>query len=67
AEPMAETPGAAPIGDAYFGLYLWAMGSGRPRSAQRLTAMLAAAGFVRVREHATAIPALVRVITAVKT
>ena len=67
AEPMAETPGAAPIGDAYFGLYLWAMGSGRPRSAQRLTAMLAAAGFVRVREHATAIPALIRVITAVKT
>ncbi len=67
AEPMAETPGAAPIGDAYFGLYLWAMGSGRPRSAQRLTAMMTTAGFTRVREHATAIPSLVRVLTAVKT
>lgn len=67
AEPMAETPGAAPIGDAYFGLYLWAMGSGRPRSAARLTAMITAAGFVRVREHATAIPSLVRVLRAVKT
>ncbi len=33
AEPMAGTPGAEAMGDAYFGLYLWAMGSGRPRSA----------------------------------
>ncbi len=66
AEPMAETRGAEPIGDAYFGVYLWAMGSGRPRSAARLTTMLAAAGLGRVREHPTAIPALVRVLTAIK-
>lgn len=66
AEPMAETPGAAPIGDAYFGLYLWAMGSGQPRSAARLTAMLCTAGFADIREHATAIPALVRVLSATK-
>ena len=31
AEPMADTPGAEPVGDAYFGFYLLAMGSGRPR------------------------------------
>ena len=34
AEPMAETPGAEPIGDAYFGFYLLAMGRGRARSAE---------------------------------
>jgi demethylspheroidene O-methyltransferase len=28
---MSETPGAEPVGDAYFGLYLLAMGSGRTR------------------------------------
>ncbi len=33
AEPMAGTPGAEPVGDAYFGFYLLAMGSGRPRTA----------------------------------
>ncbi len=66
AEPMAGTPGAEPIGDAYFGFYLWAMGSGRPRTAARLRAMLAEAGFTRCREHATAIPALVRVLTVTK-
>jgi demethylspheroidene O-methyltransferase len=32
AEPMAETKGAETIGDAYFGLYLWATG---PSSASR--------------------------------
>ena len=31
AEPMADTPGAEAIGEAYFGFYLWAMGSGRAR------------------------------------
>ncbi len=64
AEPMAETPGAAPIGDAYFGMYLLAMGSGRPRSAAALGTMLYAAGFVEIREHATALPLIVRVLTA---
>ena len=35
AEPMAGTPGAEPVGDAYFGFYLLAMGSGRPRTSPR--------------------------------
>ena len=34
AEPMAGTAGAEPIGDTYFSFYLWAMGSGRPRTAR---------------------------------
>ena len=44
-EPMAQTPGAEPAGDAYFGFYLLAMGSGRPRSVAEITAMLTTAGF----------------------
>ena len=65
AEPMLETPGAEPIGAAYFGFYLMAMGQGRARSPSTLEAMLRTAGFSQVRLHATAAPLLVRVMTAV--
>ncbi|WP_342149558.1 methyltransferase [Methylorubrum sp. SB2] len=64
AEPMAGTPGAEPIGDAYFGFYLMAMGSGRPREAAELSAMLASAGFTEIRERPTRRPLLARLITA---
>jgi demethylspheroidene O-methyltransferase len=64
AEPMSETPGAEPIGDAYFGLYLLAMGRGRPRSAARLAGMLAEAGFAAPRLARTHTPLLVRVLLA---
>ena len=67
AEPMAGTPGAEPIGDAYFGFYLLAMGSGRARTAEELAALLAAAGFGAIRLHPTRRPLLARVMTAVKT
>ena len=63
AEPMADTPGAEPIGHAYFGLYLLAMGSGRPRTAPEICAMLADAGFQDVRERHTRRPMLARLIT----
>jgi len=56
AEPMAGTAGAEPMGAAYFGMYLLAMGSGRSRSAAELAALLARAGFDRVRERPTALP-----------
>ncbi|MES2753609.1 MAG: methyltransferase [Pseudomonadota bacterium] len=56
AEPMARTPGAEPAGDAYFGMYLLAMGSGRPRSYGEIATMLRAAGFGRVRRLATTLP-----------
>jgi len=56
AEPMAGTPGAEPMGDAYFGLYLYAMGSGRPRTAHALEALLRCAGFAYVRPLRTAMP-----------
>lgn len=56
AEPMAGTRGAEPMGDAYFGFYLMAMGSGRSRSPQRLAQMLQAAGFGAIRQLPTRIP-----------
>ena len=66
AEPMAGTAGAEAIGDTYFGFYLWAMGSGRPRTANELKGMCLAAGFSGIREFNTPIPALTRVLVAEK-
>jgi demethylspheroidene O-methyltransferase len=48
AEPMSGARGAEPIGDAYFGLYLFAMGRGRPRTPEEVAGLLRAAGFVPV-------------------
>jgi demethylspheroidene O-methyltransferase len=64
AEPMAGTRGAEAAGDGYFGLYLWAMGSGRPRTAKEIRAMLAVAGFASSKLIGTAIPLTVRTIVA---
>jgi demethylspheroidene O-methyltransferase len=64
AEPMAGTPGAEPVGDAYFGFYLWAMGSGRARRVAELESMLRTSGFSAVREIRTPRPLLVRVLVA---
>jgi demethylspheroidene O-methyltransferase len=64
AEPMARTPGAEPAGDAYFGFYLLAMGSGRPRNAAEIRAMLGTAGFRSSRMLSTAMPLTTRVIVA---
>ena len=64
AEPMAQTPGAEAMGDAYFGLYLLAMGSGRPRTHRRIAQMLGDAGFVDVRHVPTDMPLQVRIVTA---
>ncbi len=66
AEPMAETPGARAMGHAYFGLYLLAMGQGRPRTRVELTQMLRGAGFKAVREHRAPQRALVRLLSAQK-
>ena len=66
AEPMAGTRAAESIGHTYFGFYLWAMGSGRPRTKTELTSALKQAGFQSVKEKRTHIPALVRVLVAKK-
>jgi demethylspheroidene O-methyltransferase len=64
AEPMAQIPGAEPMGEAFFGLYLWAMGSGRPRSPAEIIAMCRTAGFAAARPVATAQPVNASVIIA---
>ena len=64
AEPMAETPGAGPVGHAYFGFYLLAMGSGRPRSPDELSDLLRRAGFARIRAVATRTPMVTSLLVA---
>jgi demethylspheroidene O-methyltransferase len=64
AEPMARIAGLEPMGEAFFGLYLWAMGSGRPRSPHEIRAMCRTAGFTRTRLVATAQPVNASVIIA---
>lgn len=64
AEPMAGTPGAEPVGDAYFGFYLLAMGRGRPRRADEIAALLHTAGFGRVRRVPTRRPFLTGLLLA---
>jgi demethylspheroidene O-methyltransferase len=66
AEPMADERGVEPMGDAYFGWYLLAMGSGRPRPVAEIRAMLRAAGFARMRRIRTATPLTVSLIVAIK-
>jgi demethylspheroidene O-methyltransferase len=64
AEPMSDTPGAAPMGDAYFGFYLLAMGQGRPRSPVALCELLREAGFARARSLPTRRPLLTQLLVA---
>ncbi len=64
AEPMAGTRGAEASGNAYFGLYLLAMGQGRPRTPQRIDQLVSAAGFVKSRLLPTNNPLLARVLAA---
>jgi len=63
---MAGTRGAEPMGDAYFGFYLWAMGSGRPRSVRENRQMLEKAGFSIIRELRTDLPIIAKALVAVK-
>ena len=64
AEPMAGALGAEPMGDAYFGFYLLAMGRGRPRTSSEIASLLRGAGFERARYRETRDPLLVSVLTA---
>ena len=56
AEPMADTPGAAHIGDAYFGFYLLAMGRGRARTPAEIGALLKSCGFSEPKLLPTRLP-----------
>jgi demethylspheroidene O-methyltransferase len=56
AEPMSGTRGAEPVGDAYFGFYLLAMGRGRARTIGELTELMRRAGFGQFRSISTRMP-----------
>ena len=62
AEPFAGVRGAETVGDVYFGFYLWAMGRGRARRVDELRALLADAGFRRIRVRPTRYPVQVGVM-----
>lgn len=64
AEPMSGTRDTAAMADAYFGLYLLAMKSGRARSVAELSALLQAAGFERVQALPTRQPLQCGVLSA---
>ena len=66
AEPMMGTPGAEPVGDAYFGFYLLAMGRGRPRTPDDLQQLLTTAGFQHSQLLRTNQPLQTRLIVARK-
>lgn len=66
AEPMADTPGAARMGDAYFGFYLLAMGHGRARSAPEHMGLLAQAGFTAARRVPTRMPIQCSLVVATR-
>ncbi len=65
-EPMSG--GARPdrAGDAYFGLYCLAMGTGRARSAEDISRHLDTAGFTAIRTRKTARPFITSVVEARK-
>lgn len=66
AEPMAGTNGAEPIGDAYFGFYLMAMGHGRARRPEELESFLREANFARIQRLRTRRPLITGAIVATK-
>lgn len=62
-EPMAASRGAEAMG-AYFEMYLWAMGSGRPRSEDEIGAMLRSAGFSHWKRIRTRQPLITSLVVA---
>ena len=66
AEPMAGVSGAEPVGGAYFGFYLLAMGSGRARTVAEITSLLAGAGFGAPKRLRTRQPMIVSALVVQK-
>lgn len=63
-EPFSGIRGAERVGDAYFGLYLFAMGRGRTRTIAQHQALLRSAGFSRTRLVPTRYPVHTGIIAA---
>ena len=66
AEPMNASGADRRVAQAYFGMYLLAMGAGRPRSVAEIGSLLRRAGFEAVQSRRTDLPLLVRMLTARK-
>lgn len=66
AEPMSSGGHAGRISDAYFNFYLYAMGSGRPRSPEEICQMLKEAGFSCAERKTTRSPFTASMILAQK-
>lgn len=64
AEPLADMRGGRRVGHAYFGFYLLAMGSGRPRTSKEIEDLLAQAGFWSARSRLTQGAMPLAVVTA---
>jgi demethylspheroidene O-methyltransferase len=62
AEPMSGQAGTEPMADAYFGLYLLAMGQGRPRTPEAVMQLVRSAGFRDAQLRPTARPLLASVV-----
>lgn len=65
-EPMSGGDKPERAGDAYFGLYCMAMGTGRARSATEISGHLAHAGFTAIAQRKTARPFITSVVEARK-
>jgi demethylspheroidene O-methyltransferase len=63
AEPMAGTKSTAAVTDAYFNLYFAAMGQGRTRTPEAISALAGQAGFAGMKTWATDMPLIANVIT----
>jgi demethylspheroidene O-methyltransferase len=61
-EPMSGGDHPARAGDAYFGLYCLAMGTGRARSAAEIARHLETAGFTDIHIRKTARPFITSVV-----
>lgn len=64
AEPMSDTKNAQAMGETYFGLYLWAMRSGRPRTVKEISQMIENAGFTKVKKLRVRQPLITSVVVA---
>jgi len=66
AETLSGVRGAEKISDAYFGLYLLAMGKGRPRSVPEIRNLMMEAGFFNIRPQHTRRPLLTQLVTGTR-
>jgi demethylspheroidene O-methyltransferase len=66
AEPMSGIKGAERVGDAYFGFYFAAMGSGRTRTIQEIKGFLRTAKFTSAEEVPVRVPIITGLVVAKK-